>query len=107
MASIKAFFHRKISLSVLPSEYYAPFKLFYKSIISLETFDVGALIQIIEISKEKPDYETFITNVTMAFTIMTRKMQLSIEEEKKEDPGKKPTTITLYHYSYLLAGLQF
>lgn len=107
MDSFRNLFHSKISLQVLPEEYYQPFKLFYKSIINLGTFDIGALIHIIQITNKKEDNEAHINNVIQGFTIMTRKMQQSVEDAKRQEENTTPVPITLFHYSYLLAGLQF
>ena len=60
MSAFKALFHSKNSLSSLPKEYYFSFKSFYKSLVLQNTFDSGALLQIIEISKNNPDFDVSV-----------------------------------------------
>ena len=108
MSAFRALFHTKISLSVLPKEYYNPMKSFYKSLSIQKTFDMGPLMEIVALSKIKGDFDTHIYYIIQGFTIMLRKMQQTQEEAKKsEESGKKVESIPLYSYAYLLAGLHF
>ena len=106
MAAFKALFHKKISLSVLPDEYYYPFKSFYRSLAVQSTFDMGAILKISDIAKKKSDFESHISNIITGFTVVLRKMEQN-EEDLRKSKTDKAFKITPYSYAYVLAGMQF
>lgn len=106
MAAFIALFHKKISLSVLPDEYYYKFKSFYKTLVLQTTFDMGAILEIVRISKKKSDYETHIYNIIQGFTIILRKLEQN-EDDLSKNKTDKSIKINSYTYSFILAGLHF
>lgn len=106
MAAFKALFHKKISLSVLPDEYYYTFKSFYKTLVLQNTFDMGAILKMVGISKKKSDYETHIYNIIQGFTIILRKLEQN-EDDISKNRTDKSIKITPYTYSFIITGLHF
>jgi hypothetical protein len=106
MAAFKSLFHKKISLSVLPDEYYFSFKSFYKTLLIQGTFDMGAILQMARLSEKKTDDETHIYNIIQGFTILLRKLEQK-EDDMVKNKTDKDLKITPYTYAFILAGLQF
>lgn len=103
---ISKMFHNKISLSVLPDEYYYPFKSFFKTLVQHNVFDIGAVITLNNLSKSNIDVSAHAYNIIQGCTIILRKFQRNHEDMKKSKSAKS-TEITSYFYWYVVALLHF
>lgn len=106
MAAIIKAFHRKISLSVLPTEYYFPFKSLYKTLVMQNTLDMGAVVELTQLSKSKQDYDTHINYIIQGYTIILRKLEQG-EDDMRKNKSERIVKITAYTYCYVIAALHF
>lgn len=91
---------------MLPDEYYSSFKSFYKTLVLQSTFDMGSILNLVNLSKEKPDYENYIYYIMQGFTIMIRKLD-HIEDQVKKNKAPSGVKITTYTYCFILWALHF
>lgn len=106
MASIIKVFHRKISLSVLPTEYYFPFKSLYKTLVMQNTLDMGAVVELTQLSRSKQDFDTHINYIIQGYTIILRKLEQG-EDDMRKNKSERTVKITPYTYCYVIAALHF
>lgn len=104
--NIMKIFHKKISLSILPNEFYYPFKSFYRTLILQNTFDLGAILTLTELGRNKSDTEGYVSNIMQGFTIVMRKLEHN-ESELKKSKDIKAFKITPFTYTYMITALHF